>query len=75
MKHEGNSDTNFNWWPWNNPQRAGKNRRGIVNQRKNRDHPDNRYVQISSNTQESPRDQRRNNISQTTATINHLKLV
>ena len=49
MEHEDDSDSNCNWCTWNSPNRFG----GIINQRKNRDYPDYRIVEIYQNTRKS----------------------
>ena len=39
LEHEGNGDTNCSWCIWNSPKMFRKKNRGLVNQRKNEDHP------------------------------------
>ena len=40
MEHELDSDTNCNWYAWNNPQRLGKGTGRLRNQRTSGDHSD-----------------------------------
>ena len=46
VKHEGDSDTIYNWRTLNGPQRFAKETEGIGNQGKNRDYPDSSIVKI-----------------------------
>ena len=59
MEHEGDRGTNWS------PQRLGKETEGTGDQRKNRDHPDNRIVENGQNSEKSPGDRRRFDVSQT----------
>ena len=65
MEHESKSDTNCSLRTWNSPQRLGKWTERIGNKWTNRDHPDYDIVDISQNTEKSPRDQRRLAVTQT----------
>ena len=50
MEHEGNGDTNCNWFAWNNPQRTGKEIRRLGNKRTNGDHRNSSIIKIGQNT-------------------------
>ena len=55
VEHEGDDDTNCNWYICNGNQRFGeKKTKRIVNQRKNRDYLDRRVFEIDINTEKSP---------------------
>ena len=62
---EGDSDTNCNWCTWNNSKRIGKETRRLENKRTSGDHPDNNIIKISQNTEKSPGDLRRLDVTQT----------
>ena len=59
------NDTNCKWCTWNSLQRLGKETGRIENQRKNQDHLDYSIVEVSQNTQKSPRDLKRLAVTQT----------
>ena len=48
-EHEGDNDTNCNWFTWNNPQNLG-------NKKTSRDYPDNSIIKTSQNTEKSAKD-------------------
>ena len=51
-EHEYEGDTNCNWYTWNGPKGFGRKTGGTGNQRKNWDYPNQRIIQINSNTPE-----------------------
>ena len=59
VEYEDDDDTNCSWWAWNGPLGIGKKTEGIVNQRKNWDHPKHGIVEINQNFEKSPDDRRR----------------
>ena len=69
--HEGDSDTNFNWCTWNNPQRIGKGTERFGNKRTTEDHLDYSIFKISQNTG----DLRRLPVTQTPGRNHQLMLV
>ena len=75
MEHEGDSDTNNNWCPGNNPQKIGKGSGRLRNQRTSRNYPDNSITKISHNTEKSPGDLRRLAVTQTPEKNHQLTLV
>ena len=56
MEHEGDLDTNCNWWTWNNSQRIDKGTRQLRHQRIRRNHQHYIVTKISQNTEKSPGD-------------------
>ena len=54
MEHESDSDTNCNWWAWNNTQSLGKGTGRFKNERTSGNHPDYSIVKIGQNTEKSP---------------------
>ena len=74
MEHEGNGETNCNWWAWNTPQRIDKGNRRLRNQMTDRSHP--KYsIKIGQNTEESPGDLKRFCVTQTPVRNHQLSLV
>ena len=47
MEQEGDSDTNYNLYTWNDLQRLGKGTGGVRNQRMSQDHPNSSIVEVS----------------------------
>ena len=64
MEHEGDGDTNGNWWTRNDPLRLGKGA-GVRNRRTSRDHPNYSIAKVGQNTEKSPGDLRRPVVTQT----------
>ena len=58
MEHEGDSDTNYNWCTWNDPQRLGKKAGKVGN-------PNYSIAKIGQNTEKSTGDLRRLAATQT----------
>ena len=58
MEHEGNVDTNFNWYARNDPQRLDKGIR-VRNRRTNRNHQNYSIFEIGRNIEKSPCNLRR----------------
>ena len=54
MEHEGDGDTNYNWYARNNPKRLGKGTGRLENQRSSGDPPNYSIVTIGRNTEKSP---------------------
>ena len=59
MEYEGDGNTNHNWCTGNNLQRHGTGTGEFRNQRTSRDHPDDKIIKISQNTEKGPGDLRR----------------
>ena len=75
MEHEGDSNTNCNWYTWNNPQKIGKRTGKLGNKRTSRDHPDYSVIKIRQNTEKSPGGLRRLAVTQTPVRNHQLTLV
>ena len=75
MEHEGDGDTNFNWYTLKNLQKLGKETGRIRNQRMSGDHSDYSVIKIDQNTQKSPGDLRRLAVTQTPVKAHQLMLV
>ena len=56
MDHEGDCDTNCNWYSLNDPQKLGKGVGRFGNPRTSRDYPNYSIVEISQSTYKSPGD-------------------
>ena len=54
MEHEGDGDTNCNWYTWNNPQMIGKGAGRVGNQRMSQDYLNYGIIKIGKNTEENP---------------------
>ena len=57
--HKVDSNTNRSYYTWNGLPKFGKKSGGIGDQRKNRDHPKHRIVEIGENIQKRLGDQKR----------------
>ena len=69
------SDTNCNWYTWNDPQRLGKGAGEVRNRRMSRDHLNYGIVEGNQNTEKSPGDSRRLAVTQIPVTDHQLKVV
>ena len=67
VEHESDSDTNSNLSTWIGLQKLVKGSERVGHQRMNQDHPDNSIVEISQNTEKSPRELKRLAVTQTQA--------
>ena len=56
MPHEGDNDTNYNWYRWNSPQELEKVNGRVENRGMRGDHPNYSVVEIGLNTEMSPGD-------------------
>ena len=65
MEHEGDDDTNDNWYTLNNPQRLGKLTRRGGNQWTGEDHPDYSFMKIGKTPEKDPEDWQRLVVIQT----------
>ena len=65
MKHESDGDANFNWSTKYSHQKIDTGTGGLGNKKTCRDHPNDNFVEISQNTKKSPRNLRRQVITQT----------
>ena len=65
MENINDGDTNCNWCAWCNHQIIGTGTGGVGNERMSRNHPNHSIVEISQNTEKSPGDLRRLDITQT----------
>ena len=72
MEHEGDCDTNCNWYTRNNPQRIGKGSGKHGNKRTSREHPNSSIIKTGQNTEKSPGDLRRLVVIQTPMKNNQL---
>ena len=59
------TDTTCNWRTWNGPQRLEKGAKRVENRRTNLNHPNWSIVEISQNTEKSPGELRRLDVTQT----------
>ena len=75
MEHESDSDTNSNWYTWNNPQKLGEGVVGIGNWRTSRDYSKYIIVKICQNTEKSPGDLKRLAVTQTPVKNHQLMLM
>ena len=74
MDQEVHGDTNCDWRTWNDPQKLGKRIGRDGNQKTNRDHA-NCCIKIGQNTEKSPGDPRRLDVTQTLVKDHQLTLV
>ena len=51
MEHEGDGDTNCNWYTWNNPQMIGKETGRLGTKRTSRDYRGYCIIKIDQNTE------------------------
>ena len=65
VEHESVVYINCSWCFWYSHQRINKGTGGLVNKRKNEDHPNNCITEIGQNTEKSPGDLRRLSLTQT----------
>ena len=65
MEHESDGDTNCDWYTRNNPQRIDKGAKRVRNQKISRNHLDYCIIKIGKNTEKSPGDLRRLDVTQT----------
>ena len=66
MEHEGDGDTNCNWFTWNDPQRLGKGAGKLRNQKASGEtNLDYSIIKMGQNTEKSPGNLRRFVVTQT----------
>ena len=75
VEHVGNGDINCNWYSWNSSQRFGKGTGRIENWRMTWDHPNYSIIEIDQNTEKSPGDLRRLDVTQTPVKDHQLMIV
>ena len=72
MEHKDGGYTNFNRYTWTNPLIIGKGTGRLGNKMTSEDYPDNSIIKIGQNTEKSPGDLSRLDVTQTPMR-NHLK--
>ena len=65
MEHESDGDNNCNWCSWYSHQRIGKKTRRLRNKRTNGDHSNHYIIENGQNTEKSPGDLKRLDVTQT----------
>ena len=75
MEHESDSDTKCNWCNWYSHQRIGTKTGGLGNKRMSGDHPNDRIIKISQNTEKSLGNLRRFAVAQNEVRNHQLMLV
>ena len=65
MEYEVDGYTNCNWGARSNPQSFGKGTRRLRNRGRSRDHPSDSMIEVGQNTEKSPGDLRKLNVTQT----------
>ena len=75
MEHESDGDTNRNWCAQYSHQRIGTGTGSLGNKRSRGDHPNYGIIEISQNSERSPRDLRRLAVTQTSVKDHQLTLM
>ena len=75
MEHEDGGDASCSWYTWNDHQEFEEETRGILNQMKNRDHPDYNVIEIGQNSLKIPEHLRRFAVTQVPVKSRQLTLV
>ena len=65
MDHEGDGNTNYNWYTWNNPQNIVKRTTRLRNQKTSKEHSDYSIIKIGQNTEKSLGDLKKLAVAQT----------
>ena len=65
MDHEGDGDTNYNWYAWYSHQRIHTGTGSLGNKMTSGDHPNNSIIKNCQNTEENPGDLKMLAVTQT----------